>query len=52
MEEVLRDHLGTRVSVKPSRGGGGSIQIAYHDDSDFERVFELLTGRAATDVVR
>jgi ParB family chromosome partitioning protein len=52
LEEALRDHLATRVSVKPSRGGGGSIQIAYHDDSDFERVFELLTGRAATDVVR
>lgn len=52
LEEALRDHLATRVSVKPSRGGGGSIQIDYHDDADFERVFELLTGRAATAVVR
>lgn len=52
LEEALRDHLATRVAVKPSRSGGGSIQITYHDDSDFERVFELLTGRAATDVVR
>lgn len=52
LENTLRDHLATRVSVKPSRGGGGSVQISYHDDSDFERVFELLTGRPATDVVR
>jgi ParB family transcriptional regulator, chromosome partitioning protein len=52
LEEALRDHLATRVSVKRSRGGGGSIEIAYHDDTDFERVFELLTGRAATDVVQ
>ncbi|MEX2465814.1 MAG: ParB/RepB/Spo0J family partition protein [Gemmatimonadota bacterium] len=52
LEEALRDHLATRVSVKPARGGGGNIQIAYHDDTDFERVFELLTGRPATDVVQ
>lgn len=50
LEEVLREHLATRVSVKPSRGGGGTIQIAYHDDTDFERVFELVTGRTATEV--
>ncbi|MDZ7781246.1 MAG: ParB/RepB/Spo0J family partition protein [Gemmatimonadota bacterium] len=50
LEAVLREHLATRVSVKPSRSGGGTIQIAYHDDTDFERVFELVTGRAATEV--
>ena len=52
LEEVLREHLATRVAVKPSRGGGGAIQIAYHDDEDFERVFELMTGRSIRDVVR
>ena len=52
LEETLRDHLSTRVSVKRTRGGGGTIQIAYHDDEDFERVFELVTGRPVTDVVR
>ena len=52
LEEALRDHLSTRVAVKPTRGGGGSIQIAYHDNEDFERVFELVTGRTVTDVVR
>jgi ParB family transcriptional regulator, chromosome partitioning protein len=52
LEEALREHFATRVAVKPARGGGGSIQISYHDDTDFERVFELLTGRPATDVVQ
>ena len=52
LEEALRNHLSTRVSVKPSRGGGGAIQIAYHDDEDFERVFELVTGQSIRDVVR
>lgn len=52
LEESLRDHLSTRVTVKPARGGGGSIQISYHDDGDFERIFELVTGRDVTDVVR
>lgn len=50
LEEVLREHLATRVAVKPARGGGGTIQITYHDDTDFERVFELVTGRTATEV--
>jgi len=50
MEEALREHLATRVAVKPSRGGGGTIHISYHDDGDFERVFELVTGRSAQSV--
>lgn len=52
LENALRDHLATRVSIRPARGGGGSIQIAYHDDTDFERIFELVSGRRASDVVR
>lgn len=52
LEESLRDHLATRVAVKRARGGGGTIQIAYHDDEDFERVFELVTGRPVADIVR
>jgi ParB family transcriptional regulator, chromosome partitioning protein len=51
LEDALRNHLATRVALKRTRGGGGTIQIAYHDDEDFERVFELVTGRAVADVV-
>jgi len=52
LEESLREHLSTRVSIRRRRGGGGCIEISYHDDSDFERVFELMTGRSVGDVVR
>jgi ParB family chromosome partitioning protein len=51
LEDALRDHLATRVAVKPSRGGRGTIQIAYHNDDDFERIFELMTRRTIGDVV-
>jgi len=52
LEEALRNHFATRVSVKRVRGGGGSIEVAFHDDADFERVFELMTGAPVTEVVQ
>lgn len=51
LEEALREHLATRVTIRPKRGGGGAIEIGFHDDADFERVFELVTGRSAREVV-
>lgn len=51
LEEVLRSHLQTRVRVKTKRGGKGAIEIEYHGPEDFERVFELITGRAVAEVV-
>lgn len=51
LELALQDHLQTRVSVHPGRGGKGRIEVAYHDDADFERVFELITRRSVTEVV-
>ena len=51
LESALRDHLQTRVEVRPKRGGGGSIEIRFHGSEDFERIFELLTGRSASEVV-
>jgi hypothetical protein len=41
----------TRVEVREGRGGKGRIEVAYHGPEDFERVFELLTGRAVDEVV-
>jgi ParB family transcriptional regulator, chromosome partitioning protein len=52
LEDALRDSLGTRVSVREGRGGKGSIEIAYHGEEDFERVFELITGRTVTELVQ
>jgi len=51
LEDALQDHLQTRVEVRPGRGGKGSLEIRYHDADDFERVFELITGRTVAQVV-
>ncbi|MEM7416569.1 MAG: ParB/RepB/Spo0J family partition protein [Gemmatimonadota bacterium] len=51
LEVALQDHLHTRVDVKEGRAGTGSITIAYHDAEDFERIFELVTGRPMSEVV-
>ncbi|MGE0159548.1 MAG: ParB/RepB/Spo0J family partition protein [Gemmatimonadales bacterium] len=51
LEEALRDHLMTRVEVREGRGGKGSIEIGFHGNEDFERLFELITGRRAQEVV-
>lgn len=49
LEEALQRALGTDARIKP-RGKKGRIEIPYYGAEDFERVFELLVGRRATDV--
>jgi ParB family chromosome partitioning protein len=51
LELALQDHLQTRVSVHVGRRARGRIEVAYHDADDFERVFELITGRSVNEVV-
>jgi ParB family chromosome partitioning protein len=51
LEEALQDHLMTRVEVRERRGGKGSIEIGFHGAEDFERVFQLITGRRAQEIV-
>jgi ParB family chromosome partitioning protein len=51
LEEALQDRLMTRVEVREARGGKGAIEIAFHGHEDFERLFELITGRRVQDVV-
>ena len=51
LESALQDHLQTRVEVRSGRGGKGSIEIRFHGPDDFERVFELVTGRPVSEVV-
>ncbi len=50
LQEALREALGTRVRLKNRRGGEGVIEIPFHSQDDFERVFEALTGRDLTEV--
>lgn len=51
LEEALRSHLQTRAQVKTKRGGKGTIEIEFHGPEDFERVFELITGKPVSEVV-
>lgn len=51
LEEALQESLSTRVTIRRSRKGKGVIEIAFHGPDDFERVFELVTGRDAAEVV-
>lgn len=52
LETELERVLGTQVRVKRTRGSGkGRIEVQFYDAEDFERVFELLAGKPAAEVV-
>ena len=51
LEEELRTALGNRAHVREGRGGAGIIEIPYRSSEDFERVFEIITGRDASETV-
>ena len=52
LETELSRALGTEVRIRRTRGGTkGRIEVAFYDAEDFERVFELLAGKPAVEVV-
>jgi len=51
LEESLRASLGTRVEIRRGRKGEGQIRIPFRDDEDFERLFALIVGREAAEVL-
>jgi ParB family transcriptional regulator, chromosome partitioning protein len=51
LEEALRGRLGTRVQIRRGGKGKGVIEVPFHDTEDFERVFALITGVEASEVV-
>ncbi len=52
LEQELERALGTQVRLKRTRGSTkGRIEISFYGAEDFERVFELLTGIQAVEVV-
>lgn len=52
LETELERVLGTQVRIKRTRGGSkGKIEVSFYDAEDFERVFELLAGTPAVEVV-
>ena len=52
LEKELERALGTQVRINRTRGGvKGRIEVSFYDPEDFERVFELLAGKPAVEVV-
>lgn len=51
LEDELRRVLGTKVRVRRSSGGKGKVEIPFYDDEDFERLFSLITGSEASEVL-
>jgi ParB family chromosome partitioning protein len=51
LEEELQRVFGTAVKIRRSRGANGRIEIPFYGVEDLERVFELLVGRTATEIL-
>ena len=51
LEEELQRILGTDARIRRSRANRGRIEIPFFSAEDFERIFELIAGQSATDVV-
>jgi ParB family chromosome partitioning protein len=51
LEEELQRVFGTEVKIRRGRGMRGHIEIPYLDAEDFERIYEMLAKRSATDVI-
>ncbi len=52
LEQELERSLGTQVRIRRTRGGTkGRIEVSFYDAEDFERLFELMAGKPAVEVV-
>ncbi len=51
LQEALQESLATRVSIRQGRRGQGVIEITFLSAEDFERLFELIAGKEAEEVV-
>ena len=45
LESRMRQHLGTKVTLRNGEGYRGQIQIEYYNREDLDRLIELLTPR-------
>lgn len=51
LEDELQSVLGTAARIRKSRGNRGRIEIPFYGHEDFERIFEILTGKPASEIV-
>jgi ParB family transcriptional regulator, chromosome partitioning protein len=51
LEEELQRVCGTEVRIRKGRGNRGRIEIPFYGTDDFDRIFGIISGQSATDVV-
>ncbi|MGH7483187.1 MAG: ParB/RepB/Spo0J family partition protein [Longimicrobiales bacterium] len=51
LEEELQRVYGTPVRVRRTGASKGRIEVPFFDAEDFERVYELMTGGSATELI-
>ncbi len=51
LERRLQERLATRATIRGAARGKGVIEIPFHGTEEFERLFELIAGIEASDVV-
>ena len=51
LEETLQVVMGSRVAIRWAGKGDGSIRIPFKGPRELERIFQILTGKDASDVV-
>jgi ParB family transcriptional regulator, chromosome partitioning protein len=51
LEDELQRICGTEVRIRKGRGNRGRIEIPFYSAEDFGRIFEIISGQSATDVV-
>ena len=51
LEEELQRVFGTEVKIQRKRGMRGHIEIPFLNAEDFERIYVMLAGQSATDVI-
>lgn len=51
LEEAMRERLATRVHIRVGKKGAGVVEVPFHSSEDFERLFALLVGREASEIL-
>ncbi len=51
LEDELQRIFGTAVRIRRVRGLNGRIEIPFYGTEDFERIFEILVGKTAAEVL-
>jgi len=51
LERTLQERLATRARIRGAEKGKGVIEVPFHGSEDFERLFALIAGIEASDVV-